>query len=674
MRYRRRFRRCSLVMLALTPAACGDDSTGPEPATDIAVAVLELDGPAISQEVGGEPRIRCDVTFRATATGTGRANWQDATIRFFVGPDRSRPVDSIFIPATEIHAAWVDTGMDAGTTDESRWYFESGAPFAISADFRYRPSSSGTTVKTANVSFLCGPEVPASSTPPAIAELTLTAPVDGLEPSDTLLVSYRVTSGVGVWATAVELTGPCEAFVEFLENLQTNVVRTVPIQIPPGCDLGAPLTVTVHASDAGLRLVSRGVVGPSISDHTPPRVSVTVLNVFGTTTPIRFAGDSIDLGVTAFDNNGLRAIVYDLLPSGRRDSLVVTSNFNGRFRVPVPLDVTGPVQVRLFARDVVGLTSAEVTTPAGALQVYPTIGRPTLQATVSGGVSGLVIDADRAAIYIVPWFRPHITVLSAASLQATRTIDLPYNPTSLDFTRGGDSLLVTGGAGLTVIDLGTSTPEVTQVPLTLNSSLGQRSERVVVMANGKAFVALGGTSSQAFQLLEVNLATGEQRIRADAADGNGIAGASTIQRSPDRMAFVYNGGPSHFRRYDLVTDQFTLGGNATPYGVKLSQDRGGQHSALSLDIYDVSLAFVRRVESIFGAAAVSVPSTLSADGEYLYYAAAPGIMRSRVSDGLLVDRTLNPILGEIVRIASDDSFIVTARGTDTGMLSLIRLR
>ena len=140
-------------MLALTPAACGDDSTGPEPATDIAVAVLELDGPAISQEVGGEPRIRCDVTFRATATGTGRANWQDATIRFFVGPDRSRPVDSIFIPATEIHAAWVDTGMDAGTTDESRWYFESGAPFAISADFRYRPSSSGTTVKTANVSF-----------------------------------------------------------------------------------------------------------------------------------------------------------------------------------------------------------------------------------------------------------------------------------------------------------------------------------------------------------------------------------------------------------------------------------------------------------------------------------------------------------------------------------------
>lgn len=662
-------------MLALGVAGCGgDDGTGPSRfAAEISIAVENVGSPAIFESTPGEPRIRCTVRFRATASGTGTATWQGATFWFFAGADRTSPVDTLVFTSSEIRDIWGSTGLDASKTAESEWWFELGAPFVVTGEFRYRPNQ-GAQTAAATVRVVCGPEVPPNSAGPSITELSLSSPADGLEAGDTLLVTYTTRADVGLWATAVELSGACEAFVEFSERLQTTVTRTVPLPIPRGCALGAPVIVNVYAADAALRVVSRRTYGPAVVDHTPPTINMTVFPPGGWNTPIHFAGDSVYLFVTAQDNNAVRTIVYELLPTGRRDSLAIVSNFHGPFRVPLPLDVTGPVQVRLFARDAVGLTSPEVTTPSDAVVVYPTTERPTLQTTFDGGVRDMVIDASRGAIYVVPWNRQRITVVSTATLQVARTVELPYLPISVDFSPGGDSLLVTHPGGLGVVDLRPPTAALTAVPLTLDAGLAQRPERVVVLANGKAYVALTGNSPPANKLLEVNLATGEQRIRADAANESGVAGAATIQRSPDRLAFIFNGGPGHFRRYDAISDQFTLGGSATPYSVMVSLDRGGQHNGLSLDIYDASLTFLRRVESIYGASPVGVASSVSADGEYLYYLGAPGVMRSRVSDGRLVDRTRNPIQGEMIRIASDDSFLVTAWGFETAAMSLIRLR
>lgn len=67
-------------------------------------------------------------------------------------------------------------------------------------------------------------------------------------------------------------------------------------------------------------------------------------------------------------------------------------------------------------------------------------------------------------------------------------------------------------------------------------------------------------------------------------------------------------------------------------------------------------------------------TALSADGEYLYIGGTPGLMRSRVSDGQIVDRTLNPIPADIFRVASDDSFVVTATEIGPAQVSLIRMR
>lgn len=659
------------MAFVLGAAACGGDSTGPPPTAELTIENVNVRGPSVLWG-DSEPQVRCDVRFRARASGKGSVTFRGARFMFFAGVDRSAPVDVIEFSAQEVQDVWGDV-LEAGKTVESVWWFQLGAPFVLTGEFLYAPYP-GALNASAPVRVVCGPESPESSPLPAITDVSLASPADGLEPTDTLFVSYTATAALGMWQTAIELTGPCSVSVEVDENLPTSITRTVPLPIPAGCSLGVPSTVTVHAVDAALRRVSRQSTGPSLVDHTPPRIDATVLAVPGAmTSAIQFSGDSIDVRVSAFDNAGLRAIVYELLPVGLRDSVVISPTFNGTLGIPVPSDVTGFIQLRLYARDVTGLTSNEFITAPGAIKVYPTVERTTLRSTLRAWVRDIAIDADHGLIYVLVYNESHIYVLSSASLDVMRTIELPVLPTSIDFTPSGDSLIVTGGLELTVVDLRQPAPVVTELPLALDESTVQRAIRVVILANGKAYVAVRGTSPQSNQLLEITLATGDQRTRTDAADNNGVARASSIQRSPDHLAFVFNGGFGHFRRYDATTDQFTVGGNATPYDVGFSLDRGGQHNALSLDIYDASLTFVRRVESIVAPGAV-VPAAISPGGVYLYHLTPSGMLRSRVSDGLLIDRTRLPVAADFVRIAGDESFLVTWSTATTGQLSLIRLR
>ena len=656
-------------------AACGGDSTGPLASTQIAISVASLEGPTFLGNAD-EPRVQCNVTLRAQASGTGRAVWQDATVRFFVGTNRETPVDSVIVPASGIHAAWHGEELEAGQSAESQWVVESSAPFEVSADFRY--TNRGTSVQKATVQFRCGPDVAPNAAPPVITELSVTPPADGLEPGDELLVTYAARSDVGLMSTAVELTGPCQGRVEFIERLQPSVSRTVSIPIPRTCQQGVPVIVNIYVADAGLRFVSRGISGPPVVDHTPPSIQVIVLGPDGLQVPtvVVFAGDSIALAVNANDNSGVRTIVYELLPTGRRDSVTVASTFQGIIRVPVPADVTGFVQVRLLARDVSGITSDPLLTAPTAIRAYPTLERPTMTSPMfDGGVRDFVIDDARGAIYVIPWNRSRITVVSTATLQVTRTIALPYQPISVDFTPGGDSLLVTGGPALTVVDLRPPTPVLSEIPLTLDPSLNQHPVRVVVLGNGRAYVTTNGNSPPSQQILEIDLATGQSRTRPEGADVDGVTAAGIPQRSSDRTVFVYRARTGHFRRYEAATDRFTTGATVTPYNTLFSLDRGGVHTAWSLDIYDATLNFVRRVESPFGPfLPVSAASALAADGEYLYHMGAPGIMRSRVSDGALVDRTRNSIAANMIRVASDGTYLVTGLGFELGVLSLIRLQ
>ena len=79
--------------------------------------------------------------------------------------------------------------------------------------------------------------------------------------------------------------------------------------------------------------------------------------------------------------------------------------------------------------------------------------------------------------------------------------------------------------------------------------------------------------------------------------------------------------------------------------------------ALGADVYDATLGFLRRMHSPFIG---WVPTAVSADGQYLYQGVAPhGIVRSRVSDGVMLDRSLGPVFtGALVRMSPDGTMLV----------------
>lgn len=81
---------------------------------------------------------------------------------------------------------------------------------------------------------------------------------------------------------------------------------------------------------------------------------------------------------------------------------------------------------------------------------------------------------------------------------------------------------------------------------------------------------------------------------------------------------------------------------------------------------------MRRVESIVSSGGV-VSAAIPPDGEYLYHLTPSGVLRSRVSDGLLIDRLRVPGDAGLIRIASSGSVLLAA-ASGAGPLSLIRLR
>src|SRR5688572_6018920 len=197
------------MAFVLGAAACGGESTAPPPTAKLAIEIVNVRGPSVLLSGTSDAHVRCDVKFRATASGSGSATFRDATFMFFAGVHRDTPVDVLEFSAQEVQEAWAGGVLEAGKTMESVWWFQLGAPFVLTGEFRYAQSPRGP-VAGVPVRVVWGPETPASSPPPTITDVSLSAPADGLEPTDTLVVSYTATAAVGMWHTAIQLTGPCE--------------------------------------------------------------------------------------------------------------------------------------------------------------------------------------------------------------------------------------------------------------------------------------------------------------------------------------------------------------------------------------------------------------------------------------------------------------------------------
>jgi hypothetical protein len=100
---RRSSRAMAATLLAL--AACSD-STSPRASLDVKIALASTGGPTMSSDADGNPQVACQLNFSLTASGKVNATWEDAIYRFYVGKDRTTPVDTLLIPSSDIAQGW----------------------------------------------------------------------------------------------------------------------------------------------------------------------------------------------------------------------------------------------------------------------------------------------------------------------------------------------------------------------------------------------------------------------------------------------------------------------------------------------------------------------------------------------------------------------------------------
>ncbi len=648
--------RTVLVLLGevavLSLAACSD-STAPSPDVIVTVNVAQLTGPTVSDVSPGQQLVECDVALSASARGTARATWSDATLFFYAGTNRAKVVDSTSIPASQIQTAWGAADIGPGESEQSGWRISAAVPFGAALVYRYH--SPAGNVQATRVPFTCGPDVPAFPQPPSITNLTI-QPSATVGTGDTLIVHYVARSDLDLWTSTIQVSGACSLEQTFNEHLQKSSERTFALVVPTACTVGGGLTVAVIATNAALQSATlRSPQRLTVVDHTPPQVFAQYLPA---ATDFYFVGDTLRPFVGGFDNNAVRWVIWEVQPGGVRDSL---SGAGGQYiSIPIrPQWAGATIQLRFFARDASGLVSDTLVAPTAGLPIYPTVQKPTQWATISGDVEDLAFDDKRGALYLVQaegYVR--IGVFSLASLSLTESIPERTGASDLDLTPGGDSLILAlpYERALGIVDLTKSPKTVTAVPIqSIDTTTQEAPWQVRVGANDKAYVILEGPSGAPSGLLEVDLITHAERLIPGTTN---IAGAR-FERSFDRTALVFQRGTDLLQRYDVPANALTPVHTPRTFYGPLRVDGTGARVTLGLDVYDGNLDFLRRVASLYGGDAMP-GSALSKDGALLYHALGfRGVGRTRTGDGAAVDRLSTPFAASgYLRFSPDGNTLV----------------
>jgi len=638
------------VIIPAVLVACGE-STGPEPPFSISVSVKSSTGPTFV-DADTLARIECEVTLRAVASGPGTATWGVGKFYVYAGPDRATPLDSGTISAATIQQSWGASTIDSIQAREAQWRLSGAIPFEIAFAFTYSKNNGPVTV-TSPLRVTCGPPIPPGTGPPKISSVATTPASGEIQNGDTLVVAYDIGSTIGMWESRIELSGACTITRVFPEHLVHAATRSVPIVIPPECVPGTALNVGIEAFDAAGQGVQAHVGTLSVVDRTPPRVSAS-LGFDGQLQLIYFGGDTIPAYLRASDNHALSGVYREVLPWGRRDSLLTSApSLNARLDIPIPEDWVGGIQVRAFSRDGIGLVSDTIVTPADSLRIFPTVAREVKSRTMGGVIRDLIFDERRGAIYLLNSYPSYVAVLSATDLTLVDSIPLPGAASDFDITVSGDTLVVVlvDLHALGILDLNASPRTVVVHPLTtLNAAMDQRAELVRIPANGKIFVRLNGATFLQTTLLEVDLSSGVERVRSDAGN-NGVVGYVTMERSNDRGVMVLWQG-QQLQRYDASGDVFGPLTAAASYATRFSLDATGSRLALGLDVFDAAtLQFERRVES--SAWDPNLAVALSPDGQMLYHYSLPqGVLRADASTGHLLERARTPAV-TFMRVSPD---------------------
>ena len=656
------------ILIALAAAAC-TDTGAPKPTLDVTIVVDKLGGPSVYLDADRNQLIECDPVLRAVVTGGGLGTWEDAQIRWYLGADRSKPIDSTTIAAADIGQAWGSSSLAVSDSLRSQWTLTAGLPFE--AEFTYRYKVTGGADKRTTARVVCGP-TGASTQPPTVSAPVLTARAGDLQPGDTVRVDYSATAAAQLWSTGVRLAGACDTAFDFNEGLAGTASRSVTIVLPASCRLGAELDLIAGAVDGAGRTASASVnSGRTLVDTRPPNVYSSFLVPGGPgLTSLRalagvwFVGDTIQDNIDAVDNHQVAWIFWDEGTSSGRDSLLVAaSTYDAARRFATPASWVGQPRLRFWARDASGLTSDTLSTAAGAVTIAPTVERPMRTTTLVGDVQQLAYDAKRQVVYLSQQSGARIAIVPMSTVAVSGYIALPAVPTSLDLTAGGDSLLalMPYSRSLAVIDLRGAAPTVTTLPIAVDTTRRQWPTTIRAMANGKALITLAGNDA-ATSLVELDLATGTERVR-DA--GRGSAPAIAVERSIDHAVGFINDGC--LQRYDAASDSFTPCVASPTFGAPVV-DASGATLAVGAYVFDGTPAYRVQAASVSGAN----DAALSPDGAALYRLSEYfGLLRFRTSDGAPLDAETLPFVPSSMLASSDGAWVILVQTSYTSAPSRI---
>ena len=679
MPFRSARRRAALLAASLLVlGACGDGPTSPKSTVRVAVAVSSIEGPRFSSNQSGDPVVSCRVNLRAVATGEGSATWSGARLRFYIGPNHQSLVDSASFSGEEIGQSWSQDGhIGAGQTQNTYWDMTAAVPFYVTLDYRYRAPNRGED--TTSASFWCGTPGSLSAPAPVITALSVTPPTGELAAGAPITVTYTVSAPAGLWRTDVVVSGPCdvEQVSTFGESLAPSVTRTVSIPIAGTCKLGVPITVTVYALDglvqSGERTLATQVV---LADHDPPDLLVSGRYgpTYGLIESIKgdyFGGQSIVASLGANDNHALSALIWEVLPSGIRDSVLVNGpSASYTVTVKAPFDYDGPLQLRFFARDAQGNVSPVQSTLADSIRVHPSRNGVETVTPLSMTATALLVDPRRNVVYIADEYNSRIVTFSLASKQVVNTVTLPGKPHDIDLSRSGDSLVVTmiGQRSLGIVDLQAATPVVSLLPLPWLPAGDSYASTVRVGSNGHAFVVVRSVLENRLTMYELELGSGTVRAMPAVQSGGGLSNGA-LARSGDASVIAVDASWGCVRRYDVATDVMSACAVYRAYGARPAVDQTGSHVAMGIDIYDASMQLLPKVRGDL--ATPSTPVVFGTDGSTMYISIGDGsLVKVRSSDSAPIERTTMAVAPQLLAITPDGQTLIGITGSQVSVLEL----
>jgi hypothetical protein len=639
-------------------AAC--DTVGPEDrALDIAISV-ETSTPSVNVDESGTFRIECSVTMTATATGAADvvATWQGGERRWYAGVDRAVPLGVDELSAAAVAEFWQVAQLGAGETATTYWNFWAGFPFVIEHEFQFT-TGTGERVKNASARTECGLDASLEDVPPpVVSDLVIDAP-SPFQPGDTFTVSYNAAATGGLWQSRVIINGAYHVVKDHNEQLVRESHRRAGFRVPPGIVLGMPIDVSVAAVDA------LGQWSQTVSARSAPLVDETPPSFLRATTSLTLesgveawlvgqyaAGDTIPLLVVTADNQELGELILEI-GSERRDIALAGHYLSEEVPVELPAGWIGAIGLSVHVTDAQGLAGPRHQSHPDSIRLFPVTPRLTASWSAEGRFVDAAWDETRERLYLTITEAAEVVVVSTVTMSTERRIPLPGVPVGVDFTAGGDSLIITlpESGSLAIVDL--ASDQVTLLPLDPVQLANPRS--VAVMSGDRALVEVSSTTGS-LEIAHVDLPAGT--VAARTAVGAWGPVSMRLVRSADRSVAGVHSNDGCLMIYSTAADGFggCIGTNALWYSISVAP--AGTRFLSARTVIDVASATVHR--PTWGLSPwVSDVGALSPDGESFFLSDTKGLLRIRTSDGVVLERIPYARLYGRIIPAADGSRLLT---------------